>query len=221
MTFFLQMRGEESFSYYSGNRNKIIEYPLISNYIVAGILLLINLKRPFFVLFLSKIKTLIRKWGLVILLFYPLVHSCMSKQEKLEDFFDNPENLLLQKRKIGTWGLELRYLIPAPNALNNESNLAFSFTIKQLESKSSLRIIDSSFDQKMMNSFSIVTTKDTIFPIKAFRDYNAPANEWEYRLNFENANYILFLFGDKSFTDSLIKFDLNYKAIREVGQLVK
>jgi len=61
MTFLLQIRGLESFSYYSGNRNKIISYPLVSNYLVAGILLLVNFKRLWVFWFLLRIKSLIKK----------------------------------------------------------------------------------------------------------------------------------------------------------------
>ena len=212
MTFFLQMRGLESFAYYSGNRNKIINYPLVSNYLVAGILLLVNFKRLWIGWFLLKIKSLIKNWGLVILLFFPLVYSCKSKQQKLEDFIEDHQNLLLQEEKIGAWSLELRYLIPGPKTLNNESTLGFSFTARNLELKSNLKMIDSSFDRRMANSFSIVTEKDTLLPVDVFRNYDAPANEWEYRLNFKKGDFILFLFNDKAFTDSLIKFKLNPQA---------
>jgi hypothetical protein len=221
MTFFLQMKGHESFSYYSGNRNRIINYPLGSNYVVAGILLLLNFKRTWISLFLSKLKYLIKSWRLVVWLFFLLIHGCKSKQEKLEDFIEDPKNLLVQKRKIGTWSLELRYLIPGPKALNDDANLGFSFTVKNLESKSNLRIVDSSFDRKVASLFSIVTTKDTMFPVEVFRNYNAPPNVWEYRLSFKEGNFILFLFNDKAFTDSLVKFNLNAKAIVRVNEFAE
>ena len=82
-------------------------------------------------------------------------------------------------------------------------------------------MIDSSFDRRMANSFSIVTEKDTLLPVDVFRNYDAPANEWEYRLNFKKGDFILFLFNDKAFTDSLIKFKLNPQAIKQINEFVK